>query len=154
MQVYTNMYRLLILAMDHPMLRARELQNIYKAAKGRTVDKMTRRVITGHQSDFNLKLSLVGSGATFYVGVSTRGVPQDMLKLWFSTDHISNETHRGFARAVFFDLCEARPMNWTTPCSGRRKRVWLAAAALQNGPNPVIRDRLVDAVRAWASAAR
>ena len=115
MQVYTNMYRLLILAMVHPMLRARELQNIYKAAKGRAVDKMTRRAITGHQSDFNLKLSLVGSGATFYMGVSTHGVPQGMLKLWYSTEHVCSEAQRGFARAVLFDLCEAQHIDPDTP---------------------------------------
>ena len=65
------------------------------------------RATSGHQSSFNLSLSLVGTGKVFGVGLSTKEIRPDLFALFWKPVG-SGWTFGSWiaARTTFFDLIE------------------------------------------------
>ena len=95
MQEYTNVLRINQLALDHPLVGEVDPYRICKAAKRRKLDPVTLRAKWGHQSEFDLKMTLAATGAIFYMGVSVQGVKDDQVKLWYVTGKTATKTNAG-----------------------------------------------------------
>ena len=101
---YSNIHRIKHLASGHPLVA--EVEKL-KKPKGDHHDGIGR-CVKGHQSPFDLKLTLAASGATMYVGFTVSAVQYCMASIWWRPGSGSQDvTERDAARAVFFDITEA-----------------------------------------------
>ena len=102
---YSNIHRIKHLASGHPLVA--EVEKLNKPKKGDHHDGIGR-CVKGHQSPFDLKLTLAASGATMYVGFTVSAVQYCMASIWWRPGSGSQDvTERDAARAVFFDITEA-----------------------------------------------
>ena len=102
----TSMHRLLALARTHPIVQTVIPIHLRNLRLDREVDD-EGRATKGHQSEFDLSLSLAGSGCVFIVGLSRRNVHPDLFALhWRPKGSGWTMNARMAARMLFFDLVE------------------------------------------------
>ena len=105
---YTSIWRILYLAANHPFVD--EAQPVNKVPAPHNVDRETGRATKGHQSEFNISITLAASGAKMTVGLTANATNKSLLALWWSpgrgcfTDH----NQLAIAESIFYDIAEAQ----------------------------------------------
>ena len=116
----TSIQRMLVLARTHPLVHTIDCIHVRNVLDEREEDDKGR-VTSGHQSSFELSLSLVETGMVFRVGLRTKSVRPEFFALHWRTTRTGWKLDSwSAARNVFFDLIE-RPTSllnvgsWRTP---------------------------------------
>ena len=73
-------------------------------------DRENGRVTKGHQSDFNISITLAASGAKMTVGLTAHNTNKELLCLWWRPEKGCVTDHNQFAIAesIFYDIAEAQ----------------------------------------------
>ena len=104
---YTSIWRIWYLAAKHPFVD--EAEQVKKPPATHNVDRETGRATKGHQSEFNISITLAASGAKMLVGLTANATNKSLLALWWSpgkgcfTDH----NQLAIAESIFYDIAEA-----------------------------------------------
>ena len=105
---YTSVGRVEGLARLHPQVSAVEHHNCEKSVLSSLFDA-SGRCTYGHQSPYDLRVSLAASGAEFLCGVTVNQTASKLLSLWWIPleTALVREGDYEICKAVFFDIIEA-----------------------------------------------